>query len=173
MNAAVKSTAYGLALVACGGLLAACARQAPGVIEASGAWTRATPPDRAEAAVYASLRNPGGAQDRLVSVQADVAGDAQLHESRTDSAGVMSMRRIAEVELPAGAAVELAPLGLHIMLVGLKAPLAEGQSFPLVLRFERAAPLTVQVSVRALTAAAPADVAAHPEAHQEQHEHHE
>jgi copper(I)-binding protein len=57
------------------------------------------------------------------------------------------MREVPAIEIPAGGKVALTPGGLHIMLVGLKAPLATGRSFPLVLRFEKAGEVKVEVKV--------------------------
>jgi copper(I)-binding protein len=54
------------------------------------------------------------------------------------------------VPIPPGQTVTFTPGGTHIMLMGLKKPLAAGQSFPLTLTFTHAAPVTVEVKVRAL-----------------------
>jgi copper(I)-binding protein len=48
--------------------------------------------------------------------------------------------------------VTLAPGGYHLMLMGLKAPLRAGDTFPLTLQFEHAPPLTVTVAVEPLNA---------------------
>jgi periplasmic copper chaperone A len=65
----------------------------------------------------------------------------------------MRMREVDAIALPTGKAVELKPGGLHIMFIGLKAPLKAGESFPLKLRFEKAGEVTVQVNVEAAGAA--------------------
>jgi periplasmic copper chaperone A len=57
------------------------------------------------------------------------------------------MREVDAIDVPAGGKVKLEPGGLHIMLVGLKAPLAAGSSFPLTLKFEKAGELKVEVKV--------------------------
>jgi len=61
------------------------------------------------------------------------------------------MRSVEAVPVPAGAKVTLAPKGLHLMLMGLDAPLVAGQSFPLTLQFAESAAQTVTVTVRAAT----------------------
>jgi copper(I)-binding protein len=94
----------------------------------------------------------GGDQpDRLVSVSTPAADKAELHETISDK-GVMKMRPVQGVPIPAGAMVTFSPGGYHVMLMGLKKPLVAGQSFPLTLTFEHAAPMTVDVQVRPLGA---------------------
>jgi copper(I)-binding protein len=62
---------------------------------------------------------------------------------------VMKMRQIDRLALPAGKTVQLSPGGYHLMLLGLKAPLKAGDSFPLTLKFEKAGEVTVKVRVEA------------------------
>lgn len=107
---------------------------------------RATAPGQPAGAGYLVIRNGGKAADRLVAASAEVAERAELHEMKMDG-NVMRMREVAAIEVAAGKTVELRPGGLHIMLMGLKAPLKQGESFPLTLRFERAGEVTVKVAV--------------------------
>jgi copper(I)-binding protein len=74
------------------------------------------------------------------------AARAELHESAM-AGMVMKMRPLSAVAIPAGQSVAFAPGGMHIMLLGLKAPLREGQSFPLTLTFAKAGTQTVTVAV--------------------------
>jgi periplasmic copper chaperone A len=67
---------------------------------------------------------------------------------------IMRMREVEAIEVPAGKTVELKPGGLHVMFMELKAPLKNGSSFPLTLRFENGGEVTVQMNV--MTQPAPA-----------------
>ena len=60
---------------------------------------------------------------------------------------IMRMRPVPGIDVAPGKPVELKPGGLHIMLVGLTRPLQAGESFPLTLTFQNAAPVTVIVKV--------------------------
>jgi hypothetical protein len=60
---------------------------------------------------------------------------------------MMKMHKVDAVEVPAGQAVGFASGGLHVMLIGLKAPLVEGNTFPLTLHFEHAGAVTVEVVI--------------------------
>jgi copper(I)-binding protein len=140
------------ASIAVAGAAAAQSGGATGRIEIGQPWARATPATARVGAVYLTLRSP--APDRLVSVSSPVAAAAELHESAM-AGMVMKMRRLPSLAIPAGQRVALASGGMHIMLVGLKEPLREGQNFPLTLTFAKAGPQTVTVTVGKIGAMGP------------------
>jgi len=109
-------------------------------------WARATAQGQTVGGAYLEIDNRGKTPDRLLGVQSGVADAAQMHRMQMEG-NVMRMREVPAIEIPAGGKVALTPGGLHIMLVGLKAPLATGRSFPLVLRFEKAGEVKVEVKV--------------------------
>ena len=109
------------------------------------AYARPTAPGQPVGGAYLRLVNQGPA-DRLVAARSEVAAGVELHSMHMEG-DVMRMREIAAVELPAGRTVALKPGGMHLMLVGLKAPLETGDSFPLTLKFERAGEVVVTVPV--------------------------
>lgn len=141
MNAWLRRTLMGAALA---GFAVAAAADGPKV---TGAWARATAPGVDVGAVYMTIEGSTGA-DRLVDGRTTRAAMVHLHAVE-EKDGVAKMRAIDSVEIPAGQRVELAPKGTHVMLMGLGKPLAAGESFPLVLEFEQAGELTVNVTVRA------------------------
>ncbi len=100
---------------------------------------------------YLTIEN-AGPPDRLVGIGSRIATDTELHEMRMDG-DVMRMRRIEAIDLPTGARVRLAPGGLHVMLLGLDAPLRAGRQFELTLQFEKAGRRVVSVPVQAPGAA--------------------
>ena len=140
------------AAAAMAGVAAVPPSQTTGRIEIGQPWARATPGRAQIGAVYLTIRAPAG--DRLVSVSSPVAARGELHESAM-AGMVMKMRPLAGLTMPAGQKVALAPGGIHIMLVGLKAPLREGQSFALTLTFAKAGPQTVTVMVGKVGAMGP------------------
>ncbi len=131
-----------------------------GAIRATNAWSRALPPVSANGAVYVSLMNNGPRTDKLTGASSPVAQRVELHTHTTES-GVMKMRAAASVELSPGKKVELKPGGLHLMLIGLKQPLKEGEHFPLTLRFAHASPMEVEVVVLPTAAKGPATMHQH------------
>ena len=118
-----------------------------GAIHIGKPYARATAPGQPTGGGFLKLENKGG-DDRLLSASAGVAGSVELHTMSMDG-DVMRMRQVDAINLPAGKTVELKPGGLHIMFMGLKAPLKAGDSFPMKLKFEKAGEVTVDVKVEA------------------------
>lgn len=127
-------------------LLPAGAFAADGGIQVDHAWARPTIGSSTTSAAYFTITD-SGAPDRLVSVATPVAGHADVHES-VDDHGVMKMRGVSGIALETGKPVRFAPGGYHVMLMELKQPLKPGDSFPITLRFEHAAEVTVNVTVQ-------------------------
>jgi copper(I)-binding protein len=96
-----------------------------------------------------------GAADRLTGVASPDAAKAELHESLTDN-GVMKMRPVSGIDVPAGATVKLAPGGYHIMLIGLKHALVAGEAIQLTLIFAKAGPVTTTARILKAGASMPA-----------------
>ncbi len=112
-------------------------------IEVTSPVLRTTIGDSRVTSAYVVLRNKGAAQDRLLGVQTDIAKMAGIH-SMTQKDGVMSMAPVeGGLELAPGAKVVLAPMGLHIMLMGLAEPVVSGQKVPMILIFEKAGEMPV------------------------------
>jgi copper(I)-binding protein len=125
---------------------------AAGELAVTGAWARAPLGAAKSGAIYLTVENRGAAADRLIAAETPAASRAALHTHIMDE-GVMKMRPVeGGIEILAGGSTVLAPGGLHVMLMGLAAPLEEGARFPLTLTFEQAGPVTVEVLVRPATA---------------------
>lgn len=109
-------------------------------------WARATPPGATIGAGYLELRNAGDTADRLVRATSPRAAAVQIHETQLAD-GMMRMREIDGLAIPAGASVRLEPGGTHLMLIDLPRPLVAGERVPLVLHFARAGQLTAELVV--------------------------
>jgi copper(I)-binding protein len=99
-------------------------------IEVSGGWIRATAPGQDQGGADLSIISKQSAT--LVGASSPVCKVVQLH-SMTSEGGMMRMREVKAIELPAGKRVNLRESGYHLMLIGLKAPLKEGETVPLTL----------------------------------------
>jgi len=114
-------------------------------IQVVDAWSRPTPPGTDVGVAYFTIRNSGKG-DRLLRASSPVARSAELHVS-TMKEGVVRMEGLPSVEI-GSAPVAFVPSGKHVMLMGLKRPLKEGEVFVLTLTFANAG--AVQVRVRVL-----------------------
>ena len=110
------------------------------------AWSRATVPGASVGAAYFEIVN-SGPPDVLVAVESPVAKHVEMH-SMTMKAGMMQMRPVPSVDLPAKGRVVFAPEGLHAMLIDLTRPLREGGRVPLTLVFRHAGRVPVSAVVQ-------------------------
>jgi copper(I)-binding protein len=110
-------------------------------------WTRAAG-QNGNGGGFMRLTNGGAQPDRLISAASPIARVVELH-THIREGDVMRMRPVNDIPIPAGQTVELRPGGLHVMLIGLTAPLQQGARVPVTLRFERAGEVTVQLTVEA------------------------
>ena len=104
-------------------------------VKIENAWARATVQGQKATGAFMKLTAPQAT--RLVAVSTPAAGVSEIHEMKMDN-GVMKMRALPALELPANQAVELQPGGYHLMLMDLKAPLAKDGSIALTLTFKDA-----------------------------------
>lgn len=102
---------------------------------------------------YLVIHNEGPAADRLLRVESGAARAVELHTHIRDGE-IMRMRPVEAIELPPGAAVRLAPGGLHLMFLGLERPFAAGEQVAVSLVFERAGRLEIALEVTAFRPAA-------------------
>jgi periplasmic copper chaperone A len=117
-------------------------------VQVKEAWARETVPGQKVAGVFLEIVSARNA--RLSGVSTPAARVAELHSMTMDD-GVMKMRQLPYIDLPAGQVVQLAPGGLHIMLFDLAKPLAAGDSVALTLRVKidgKRKKIPVQVKVR-------------------------
>jgi periplasmic copper chaperone A len=141
-------------------LFAAGTALAGEALDVTDAYVRAVPPGVANSAGFMTLSNGGGEPRFLTGAESPASEVVELH-SHTMEGGMMRMRRIERIEVPAGGSVTLEPGGLHLMLIGLKGPLAPGEEVALTLTFDDGGRAVVSAPVRPVM----------PEAGREHHHH--
>ena len=96
-------------------------------------WVRATVAPQKATGAFMQLTAEKAA--KVVAASSPVAEVVEIHEMKMDG-GVMKMRAVDALALPAGQPVALKPGSYHVMLMGLKAPIKAGDSVPLTLTVE-------------------------------------
>ncbi len=114
----------------------AAALAAKANIDVLDAWTRATAGSATTAPIYLNIISAKDA-DKLVEVEVAAAADIELRETNGQSTADKEAPMPA-VDIPAGGTVDFSPNSRHFMLTGLKAPLKEGDSFLITLKFDKA-----------------------------------
>lgn len=123
------------------------ASQASDVISVIEPHVRAVPPGQKISAAFLQLENSSNAMHSIVAASSPVADVVELH-SHVHENGMMKMRRIASIDIPAKGKTVLKPGGLHIMLIGLKQKLQLDQKIPLTLEFADGSKKTIEAPVK-------------------------
>ncbi|MGE5522632.1 MAG: copper chaperone PCu(A)C [Rhodospirillaceae bacterium] len=131
---------------------------AAAAVTAEQAWVRATAPGQSVAAGYMKLRSDAPAA--VVEIRTPIAALAEIHEM-TMQGGVMKMRRVERLPLPANDVVELKSGGHHIMFTSLTKPLKDGDKVPVTLVIERPDKKREEVRVDAVVRSAPPAMPVH------------
>lgn len=128
-------------------VLTACGQTSGPPITAEDSWIREPAPGRNVAAGYVTIANHTEDDRRLIAAWSDNASAMEIHTmTRTD--GMMRMRKVDAVDLPAGSTVRLEPGGLHLMLRELS-PVEAGNVIPVTLEFDDGSKLELAFSIRA------------------------
>lgn len=116
-------------------------------LQLSRAIVRDAPEAGGDVAGYVAIANLGAVPDRLLSARCTCAARVELHRV-TRAEGKVSMDDAWPLELAPGVRTEVKPgTPLHLMLMGVKAPLAVGGSVPVILQFERAGAVRVDFHI--------------------------
>ena len=116
-------------------------------IQVQDPWAREVPPNMTTSAGFLTLVNQGKVDHSLVAAESPDVGMVELHTHINDN-GVMRMRSVKEMPIPAGGRTELKPGGLHLMLMKLKRKLTAGEKLPVTLVFEDGSKKPVELEVR-------------------------
>ncbi len=105
-----------------------------------------------------TITNKGAEADRLVTISMPVAAKSEVHQMVMDK-GVMSMRPVpGGLEIKPGQTVVLNPESFHLMLMGLKQPLTQGERVKATLDFAKAGKLDLEFVVELMGAQGPSGV---------------
>ena len=117
-------------------------------IQVQDGWARATVEGMKMGGAFMKIKNDEAKPDVLIGGSSPVAERVEIHSHVNDN-GVMRMREAkGGVPLEANAVTELKPGGYHVMFMGLKKQLKEGDKIPVTLKFKKAKPQTVNLEVK-------------------------
>lgn len=110
-------------------------------------WIKAVPSSMKMSAMFGVLKNNTDKDMKLMSVSGDLAKNIEIH-NHIKTNGVMKMRKIPFLLVPAKGQVELKPMHEHIMFIGLKKKLEMGKTHSFVLNFDNGETLKVSAEVK-------------------------
>lgn len=124
-------------------------------IEIKDAWSKASLGQVRNGVAFLEVVNHGDA-DRVVGVRSDLAEKTELH-THIMANNVMKMRQVeGGIDVPMHGTVMFKPGSYHVMLMGLKKPLTEGEMINVTLEFEKAGDVPVMINVLGPLAKGPA-----------------
>lgn len=116
-------------------------------IAVSDAYIRQAPPGAMATGAFMVIRNAGPSEVRVVKASNPAARLTELH-THLNEGGVMKMRPVKDIPVPAGGEAVLKPGGLHVMLIEMKSPLKEGDTVPITLGLDDGSSKEISVPVR-------------------------
>lgn len=102
-------------------------------VAVTNAWVKTTVPGGRVSAAYMTIE--ASEAIKLIKVEAESAGIVEIHDMKMND-GVMEMKALDEIVIPADAPVTLKPGGMHVMLLKIKKPINKGDKVPLILTFQ-------------------------------------
>ncbi len=129
--------------------LPAASQTAADTISVVDPYVRAPAPNAPATGAFMVLKNSGAVARRLVKAESPAARAVELHD-HIDEGGVKKMRPVAAIAIAARGEAVLKPGSLHVMLIDMKKPLAEGDSVPITLGFDDGSSKRIDAPVRKL-----------------------
>jgi periplasmic copper chaperone A len=127
-------------------------------------YVRAVPPGQPNSAAFMTLTSKAAEAHALVAAESAASKVVELHTHIMEE-GMMKMRKVEKIDLPAGQPVSLQPGGLHVMLIGLQQELVPDQSVTIHLVFDDGSKKEVQAPVRKLQMTMGGPQGANPHGH--------
>jgi copper(I)-binding protein len=144
MNKMLSTIAAAVVLTTSSALFAQTASESITVIDP---YARAMPPGQPNSGAFMTFKNSDGSDHAVVEASSPVSKVVELHTHVHDN-GMMMMRRVDKIDVPANGETVLKPGGLHVMFIGLKQDLMVGQSVPVTLTFEDGSKKEIDAPVR-------------------------
>lgn len=116
-------------------------------LEVENPFVREMPPVAPATGAFMTLINPSDQPIAVVRADSDAANTVELH-THTNDDGVMRMREIPEITVPAMGQTELKPGGLHVMLIGPTRALKAGDMVDIKLIMQDGSEKMIQAPVR-------------------------
>ena len=112
-------------------------------------FVRGMPPGQKITTAYMKLHNLGDKKLQLLGGKTQIASTVEIH-SHEQRDGMMRMRKLDFLSLPGHQTITLEPSGNHLMLLGLKRMLKDGEKINITLQFEGGEEQTIQLPVRSV-----------------------
>ncbi|MGF1684086.1 copper chaperone PCu(A)C [Photobacterium minamisatsumaniensis] len=113
-------------------------------------WSKQVPPTSSVIAGFFNVMNHGDQNDILLGASSPIAEKTELHAHMHED-GMMKMREVEQIEIPANDTQSLKPGGYHIMFFNINEVPKLGDKFPVTLNFKNAGKVNIDVKVEKAT----------------------
>lgn len=113
-------------------------------------YVRATPPHAKNSAAFLTLVNNTDKSLKLVAAKSDIAERVELHNHIHED-GMMKMREVESISVSGNSTTKLQPGSYHVMFLGLKQPLNEGETVKIKLYFDNGDEVSISAPVKKIT----------------------
>lgn len=110
---------------------------------------REVPPNAMATGSFMTFTNNSTKKITLVKASSNAANRVELHTHKNEN-GMMRMRQVPNITIPANGETKLQPGGLHIMLMDIQQPIQKGQHISITLTFEDGSEKTIRVPVKSM-----------------------
>ncbi len=111
---------------------------------------RATPPHAKNSAAFFTITNNANKSVKLIAVKSNISEKVQIH-TNINVDGMMKMRQVESIMIDANSSTSLQSGGYHVMFLGLKNDLTEGQTVDITLYFDNGEQIKVSTPVQKIT----------------------
>lgn len=110
-------------------------------------YVREVPPGVITSASFLTLKNSSDKEVALIKASSDIAKNVELH-LHIHKDGMMEMRQVDKITIPANGVTELKPSGYHIMLIDLTRKIKSGDLVNISLEFNDGSKQTIKAEVK-------------------------
>ena len=108
-------------------------------VRASNGWVKLPASGETQALAFVTIENPGMYEVNVTAATADAAGKVEMRDAG---------QAVTFINVPAYGRIDMSPGGVHLVLLGLKHALKEGDTVTLTLATDSDMSLTVAAQVR-------------------------
>jgi len=113
----------------------------------SDAWIKNLPPVVPMRAGYMTIENSTDQRIQIIGAESEVFTAVEIHET-VEKDGMMSMQPVSVLTIPPGTTTQLAPGGIHLMMMQPEETLKPGDLVSVTLKFDDGNTQTMQMTVR-------------------------
>ncbi len=109
-------------------------------------WIKNLPPSVPVRAGYMTIHNPQTKTVSIVSLRSDAFASVEIHQT-IEQDGMMRMEQVPSLKIEANSSVQLAPGGLHLMMMNPSEPTQPGDLLEIVIVLDDGSEQRVEMQV--------------------------